>query len=147
VVLVVVVVVGIAGFVISREARRLTDRSFAPVFDEDVAFEWVVAELPGIVAATLTPEDVRRILRFQSDYLEQRGVTSTTVGAEGEDVVVGDAEVDEYILARARAAGAAYLPEQVSAVIETQMRYLQAIGAVGPEVPPGEISTTEKPRD
>ena len=119
----------------------------APVFDENVAFEWVVAELPDIVAATLTPDDVRRILRFQSDYLERQGVTSTTVGASGDDVVVGDVQVEDYVLDRSAATGEAYLPEQVSAVIETQMRYLRAIGAVGPEAPVDEIGPPGKPRD
>jgi len=49
------------------------------------------------------------------------------------DVVVGGAETVEYILARASETGEPYLPEQVHAVIETQLDYLRAIGAVGPQ--------------
>ena len=45
---------------------------------------------------------------------------------------MGGVETVEYILERARNTGEAYLPEQVHAVIETQLAYLRAIGAVGP---------------
>ncbi len=50
------------------------------------------------------------------------------------------AETVEYILERARVTGEAYLPEQVHAVVETQLAYLRAIGAVGPPAtrPPDE---------
>jgi hypothetical protein len=50
------------------------------------------------------------------------------------DVIVGGAETVEYILERARTTGEEYYPEQVYAVIETQLEYLRAIGAVGPAV-------------
>jgi hypothetical protein len=46
---------------------------------------------------------------------------------------VGGAETVEYILTRASETGEPYLPEQVHAVIETQLDYLRAIGAVGPQ--------------
>ncbi|MFN8035210.1 MAG: hypothetical protein U0V73_04685 [Acidimicrobiia bacterium] len=130
------VVVVVAAVFVGREARRLTDRPMAPIFSEDEAYEWVVEELPDIVAATLTPDDVRRILRLQTEYLEHRGVTSASVGSDGADVVVDAGELERFVIDRAAAQGEAYLPEQVSAVIETQLRYLHAIGAVGPEAGP-----------
>jgi hypothetical protein len=46
--------------------------------------------------------------------------------------VVGGPETVDYILERARATGEEYLPEQVYAVIDTQLAYLRDIGAVGP---------------
>ena len=51
-------------------------------------------------------------------------------------VVVGGSETVDYILERAASTGEAYLPEQIHAVIETQLTYLRAIGAVGPQAPP-----------
>jgi hypothetical protein len=56
--------------------------------------------------------------------------------------VVGGAETIDYILERAAATGEAYLPEQIHAVVETQLTYLRAIGAVGApagpdDTPPG----------
>ena len=40
----------------------------------------------------------------------------------------------DYILDRAAATGEAYIPEQVYPVIETQLEYLRAIGAVSTPV-------------
>src|SRR5205085_11837472 len=55
------------------------------------------------------------------------------------DVIVGGAETVDYILDRAKVTGEEYLPEQVHAVIETQLAYLREIGAIGPPAvdPPG----------
>src|SRR5262245_55089886 len=110
-----------------------------PVFDPEEAYDWVVEHLPDVVAATLTPDDVHRILDFQLEYLRRQGVTgngssSTAKGA----VIVGGPETVDYILERARATGEEFLPEQVYAVLDTQLAYLREIGAVGPpvELPP-----------
>ena len=50
------------------------------------------------------------------------------VGPTPGDVVVGGSETVEYILAWAADTGESYLPEQVHAVIETQLEYLREIG-------------------
>jgi hypothetical protein len=47
--------------------------------------------------------------------------------------VVGGAETVDYIVDRAAQSGEAFLPEQVHAVMETQLAYLREIGAVGPK--------------
>ena len=136
------VVVGVAcaiaaGFVI-REAGRLAAEPPPPVFDPEEAYEWVVEHVSDVVAATLTPDDVRRILAFQLEFFQRKGVTGngSSVNPPG-DVVVGGVETVEYILDRARRTGEEYLPEQVHAVIETQLAYLRAIGAVGPPADDG----------
>ena len=104
-----------------------------PVFDPEEAYEWVVEHLPDVVAATLTPDEVRRILDFQLEYFQRKGVTGHGSSSHPPgDVVVGGAETVEYILERALATGEEFLPEQVHAVIETQLAYLRAIGAIGP---------------
>lgn len=140
-VLVGVLVVGaillVAAFFVGREATRLAQDPPPPTFSMDEAYEWVVAHVPDDVAATLTPEDVKRILGFQMEFFKQKGAA-----VNGEKpvmrapVVVGGAETVAYILDRAAATGEAYLPEQVYAVIETQMSYLRAIGAIGPPADP-----------
>jgi hypothetical protein len=50
-------------------------------------------------------------------------------------VVVGGAETVDYVLHRAQSSGAEFTPMQVHAVLDAQMSYLEAIGAVGPEAP------------
>ena len=47
-------------------------------------------------------------------------------------VVVGGAETVNFVLMRAQSAGFAYTPAQVHAVLDAQMTYLEAIGAIGP---------------
>lgn len=125
---------GIAAWFVIREAGRMAAEPPPPVFDPEEAYDWVVEHVPDDVAATLTPGDVRRILDFQMEYLQRRGVIGNGSSAHPPgDVVVGGAETVDYILARAADTGEAYLPEQVHAVIDTQLAYLRAIGAVGPQ--------------
>ena len=130
--LVIGVVLAVAGVLVVREAGRLAAEPPPPVFDFDEAFEWVVEQLPDDVAATLTADDVRRILELQLEFFSRKGVTGNGSSAHPPgDVVVGGAETVEYICTRAAVTGEEYLPIQVHAVIETQLRYLRAIGAVG----------------
>jgi hypothetical protein len=134
--LVVGVVLALGAWIVVREAGRLAAEPPPPVFDMEEAFEWVVEQLPDDVAATLTPADVRRILDFQLEFFARKGVTGNGSGPHPPgDVVVGGAETVDYILVRARDTGESYLPEQVHAVVETQLRYLRAIGAVGNAAP------------
>ena len=125
---------GIGAWFVIREAGRLAAEPPPPVFDMDEAFEWVVQHLPDDVAATLTADDVRRILDFQLEFFQRKGVAGNGSSPHPPgDVVVGGAETVEYILSRASETGEPYLPEQVHAVIETQLDYLRDIGAVGPQ--------------
>ena len=124
---------GIAAFVVIREAGRMAAEPPPPVFDPEEAYDWVIEHVPDAVAATLTPDDVRRILDFQLEFFRRKGVTGNGSSSNPPgDVIVGGAETVDYILDRARATGEPYLPEQVHAVMETQLEYLRAIGAVGP---------------
>jgi hypothetical protein len=129
-------VVAIAAFFVTREATRIARRPPPALFHLDDAVAWVVAHVPDDVAATLTSHDVLRILEFQVDFFKRKGVSSngSTAYPPG-PVVIGGSETVDYILERCAATGEAYLPEQVYGVIETQMSYLRAIGAVGPAAP------------
>lgn len=131
VVLALSVVVVIGAVIVLREVARLAHEPPAPVFDLDEAYDWVVEQLPDVVAATLTPDDVRRILDLQIEFFRRRGVSGngSTPHPPGE-VVISGSETVAYIIERAAATGDTYLPEQVFAVIDTQMAYLRAIGAL-----------------
>ncbi len=131
--LVVGLVLAIAAALVVREAGRIAREPPPALFDPDDAFEYVVAHVPDDVAATLTVDDVRRILDFQLEYWKQRGVVSNGFTGEPDaPVVFGDAETLDYILQRATETGDPYIAEQVHGVIETQIGYLRSIGAVGP---------------
>lgn len=126
-------VFAIAAVVIGREARRLDRMPPQPVFNFEDAVSWVCEHVPFAVAAELSPDDVRRILNWHLDFFRVKGVSSngSTPHVEG-PVVVSGAETTDFVLARSEAAGAAYTPEQVYAVLEAQMEYLGEIGAIGP---------------
>jgi hypothetical protein len=131
--LVVAVVVAIAAVLVIREAGRIAKEPPPALFDLDEAHDWVVAHVGDDVAATLTSDDVRRILELQLEYFDKKGVSGNGSGPHATGpVVVGGAEAVAYIVDRAAATGEAYLPEQVYGVLETQMAYLRSIGAVGP---------------
>lgn len=131
---VVGLVVAIAAAIVVREAGRVAKEPPPAIFDADEAFDWVVDHVPDDVAATLTPADVRRILDFQIEFFERKGMSGNGSSREHQGpVVIGAAETVAYILQRAEATGEAYLPEQVHAVVETQLSYLRSIGAIGPK--------------
>jgi len=130
-------VFAIAAVVMGREARRLASRPPGRVFDFDEAVDWVCENVGDEVAAVLSPEDVRRILNWHLEYFRIKGVSSNGDSAHSEGpVVVSGAETVDFVLMRAEAAGSPYTPEQVHAVLDAQMRYLEDIGAVGPVAEP-----------
>jgi hypothetical protein len=127
----------IAAVVIGREARRLGNVPPKPVFDFEEAVEWVCRHVSDEVAAELTPDDVRQIINWHLEYFRLKGVSSNGHGAQSEGpVVVGGAETVDFVLMRAQSAGSTYTPAQVHAVLDAQMTYLEAIGAIGPADPP-----------
>jgi hypothetical protein len=125
----------IAAWFVVREAIRLAHEPPPVLFSLDEAYEWVVERVPDLVAATLTPDDVRRILGFVVEYLSRAGVAANGSGAAtnahaGRPAVVGAAELVGHVLERAAATGDAYIPEQVYPVVEIVLEYLRATGAV-----------------
>lgn len=134
---VLAVVFVIAAVVIGREARRLAAQPRRPVFDFEEAVAWVCDHVGYEVAAELSPDDVRRILNWHLEYFRTRGVSSNGSGPRVEGpIVVGGVETVDYVLSRAEATGTSYTVAQVHAVVEAQMGYLTAIGAIGPSVSP-----------
>src|SRR5918997_898796 len=122
----------IAALAILRESSRLAALPPRPTFDPDVALEWVVQHLADEAAATLTVDDVRVILDLQLQYLKAKGVSQngSTANPMG-PVVIGGPVTGGYILEQSAARGEVFTAEQVHAVVETQLAYLRAIGAVG----------------
>jgi hypothetical protein len=138
-VIVLVIVFGIAAVVIGREARRLDAVPPNPVFDLNEAVVWVAEHLPFEVSAVLSHDDVRQIIDWNLEYFRTKGVSGNGHSTRTEGpVVVGGAETVDYVLHRANAQGSPYTAVQVHAVLDAQMTYLEAIGAIGPEAPGAE---------
>ena len=133
------IVFAIAAVVVGREARRLDAVPPHPTFDLGEAVEWVAEHLPFEVSAVLSHDDVRRIIDWNLEYFRSKGVAGNGQSAHVQGpVIVGGAETVDHVLRRAEALGSPYTPAQVHAVLDAQMTYLEVIGAVGPEAPPGE---------
>jgi len=131
------VVFAIAAGVVGREAHRLDAAPARPVFDPDEATAWIAEQLPTHVTAVLSYDDVRRIVEWTLAFLaSRRAVSNGSAPDAGEAVVVGGPEAVAYVLSEAAAAGVALTAPQAHAVIEAQLAYLEAIGAVGPEAGP-----------
>jgi len=131
-----IIVFVIAAVVIGREAKRLGNVPPRPVFDFEEAVEWVCRHVSDDVAAELTPDDVRQIINWHLEYFRLKGLSSNGHGTQSEGpVVVGGAETVDFVLMKAQSAGFAYTPTQVHAVLDAQMTYLEAIGAIGPVDP------------
>ena len=133
VVLVGLVIFVIAAVTIGRETRRLDAQAPRPVFDMDEAVEWIGDRLPFEVGAVLSHDDVREILDWSLEHFRASTLSTNGHGPTPEgEVVVGEAETLASVLDRARSAGRDWDPGHVRAVLDAQLAYLEAIGALGP---------------
>ncbi len=133
--LALIIIFALAAAVIGREARRLDAVAPNATFDLDEAVDWIAEQLPFEVSAVLSHDDVRRIVDWSLEFIRLKGVSGNGHGETPQvPIVVGEAETVDYVLTRALAQGEPYTSEQVHAVLGAQLRYFEAIGAVGPEV-------------
>ena len=132
-VIAVAIVFLIAAVLVGREARRLDAEPPRAVFDLEEATEWVANHLPFEFSAVLSYSDVRRILEWNLDFLRTRGMAASGATVPEGSIVVGPEEVADFVMSRARAADSPYSEAQVTAVLDAQFGYFDAIGAIGPE--------------
>ena len=131
----VVLVVVIALVAVGREAFTLGAQPKQAHFDLDEAVQFVAERLPDEVTATLSYDDVRSILRWHLEYLRDRGVPRRRDLVEGGPVVVEDDEGIAWVLGKADEVGMDVTDTEVAIVLETELQYFEAIGAIGGEVP------------
>lgn len=121
--LVLLVVLGtIAGAFAWQERARLPERSI--VYGAEDAVAWVTARLSDGAAAEVGERDVRRILEWAVQYIQQQVLADET------GVVVAGYEAAHHAQRRLHELGFTYRGEVVVEVMELQARYLQTIGAV-----------------
>ena len=125
----------IALVAVGREAFTLSAQPKQAHFDLEEAVEFVADRLPDEVTAVLTYDDVRSILRWHLEYLRDRGVPARRDLTEGGPVVVEDDEGIAWVLGRADEVGLEVTDTEVAIVLETELAYFDAIGAIGGEVP------------
>ncbi|HEV3226562.1 MAG TPA: hypothetical protein VGZ52_07000 [Acidimicrobiales bacterium] len=131
----VVLVVVIALVAVGRETFTLAVQPKQAHFDLEEAVQFVADRLPDEVTAVLTFDDVRSVIRWHLEYLRLRGVPVRRDQADdGALVVVEDDEGIAFVLGRADEAGLEVTDTEVAIVLEGEVAYFEAIGAIGPEV-------------
>ena len=133
----VLVIVGIALVAVGKVTAELAGTTRVSVFDLDEAVGYIADRLALDTAGQLSYDDVRTILGWHLDYFEERGVATEN---RLDDLPVVPVVTDDdgsvaYVLGRVSDAGLAVADEQVVEVLDLQMAYLDAIGAIGGVVP------------
>ena len=128
-----------AAVMIGRETRRLDAFAPEPVFDLTEAVVWIERRLPDDVRAQITYGDVRDLVDWHVSDMAMRGV-APTVGPDGQLVVVGAEDSVDALVMRMLESGRDIEPTHVKAVLDGELNYLVAIGAIGPAAADGVAS-------
>lgn len=136
-VLAAVIVVVIALVTVGRITGELVDAAPTSIYDLDEAVEFVADRLPDEVTAQLTFDDVRALLVWHIEYLEERGVARRQGVNElaAGPLVAAENDAVAYVLGRAATADMELSDVWVVQVLDADAAYLEAIGAIGPQLP------------
>jgi hypothetical protein len=128
-----VLVFVIAAVAIGRVTSNLAVAPERAVYDPDQSLEFVAEALPSDVTAELSYDEVQRVLRLFHDYLHAQGVATTAGDSERhrQPAVIDPDEAVDYVVERASRAGIVVRRRDAQAVIDAQMAYFEAIGALG----------------
>ena len=132
--LVIVVVIGLV--VLGRETARLATAARPAVFDMTQAVDFIADRLPAETQARISHDDVRWVLMADADLLDEATAEPDPHAPdpleELPQIVDEDAAVAR-ILELADSSGRDLADEDVVAVLDARLAYLEAIGAIGPE--------------
>jgi hypothetical protein len=115
-----------------QESRRMQHRE--AIYGVEDSIEWIWDGL-GEDKRDLKKSDVRRILEWEMNYLQQPDLWRE----DGQPIVGGEAAA-RYAQEKSFEEGHSYEPVQIYAVLDLQASYLTAIGAVGDVVDPEDQS-------
>lgn len=129
------VVFAMAAVTIGRETHRLDAVSPAPALELVDAVDWIAERLPESVSARITYEDVRDLVTWHLQMLDAEGVRQES--PEMDDlVIIEDQGTIAALVKRAAQQNRDINEDQVRAVLDGELAYLRAIGAVGPLADP-----------
>ncbi len=132
--LVIVVVIGLV--VLGRETARLSDTARPAVFDMTEAIAFIADRLPVETQARISHDDVRWILLADADLIEDataEQVEDLEAELEEQREIVDEDAAVARILELADGSGRDLADEDIVAVLDARLAYLDAIGAIGPE--------------
>lgn len=133
-----IVVVAIAFIAIGRVVGELAVERPPAVYDLHDAARWIGDRLPDEVTARLSYDDVAEVLGWHLDWFSEVGAASrygqelATDAIRTDGAIAPDDAAVDAVVARSLAADG---PDAVDVVcvLDLQMKYLVAIGAVGSE--------------
>ncbi|MDZ7678564.1 MAG: hypothetical protein U5K29_08420 [Acidimicrobiales bacterium] len=127
------IVFAIAAVAVGQVTSNLARTPERAVYEPEQSLDFVAEALPTDLTAELSYGDVSRVLRLFHDYLHSHGVATTAGDAvvESPAAVIDPDTATDYVLERAALVGFAISRAAVDAVIEAQLAYFEAIGAVG----------------
>lgn len=128
-------VVAIALYAIGREVVLLESRVQPAVFELEEAIAFIADRLSDPVTARVSLDDVRWVLQADAEVLEAATAEEVAQG-ESDEVLDEDGAVGR-VLERVTDERPALADEDVVAILDARLTYLQAIGAVGTEAPLG----------
>lgn len=131
-----VLVVAIALYAIGREVVLLEGRVAPAVFELEEAIPFIADRLPDQVTARVSHDDVRWVLITDAGVLEE--ATAEAVAQGEEDEVLDEDGAVGRVLERASDERPDLADEDVVAILDARLEYLQAIGAVGTEAEPSD---------
>ncbi len=136
IVLTAVLVFVIAAVSIGVVSGSLAQRPRRSVYDLDEAVDFVADRLPDELTAVVSYDDVRSVLLFHCDYLADKGIASERTADDIGTalVVVPDDEPTAYVLGKVGDAGLDLRDEDVVAILDAELSYYEAIGAIGPRL-------------
>lgn len=126
----------IAAVAVGSVTAQQAVKSKPAVYDLNDAVTYVADHLPDDVTAVLSYDDVRRVLLWHLDYLQEKGVASYAVDADvdGGLVLVTDDEPIAAVIGKADASDLELTDEQVLAILRAEEGYYRRIGVYGPAV-------------
>ena len=138
-------VVAIGLVAVGRLAGQLAEQPRPAVYDRAEAVDFVADRLPDDVTAQLTYDELAQLLQWHLDYLEELGVARAQ-GVENVangPLVAAEDDALAFVIGRATDAGLAVDDVTVVQVIEGNEKYIEAIGAIGNQLPMPEDSTAK----
>jgi hypothetical protein len=138
-------VVAIGLVAVGRLAGQLAEQPRPAVYDRAEAVDFVADRLPDDVTAQLTYDELAQLLQWHLDYLEELGVARAQ-GVENVangPLVAAEDDALAFVIGRATDAGLAVDDVTVVQVIEGNEKYLEAIGAIGNQLPMPEDPTAK----
>lgn len=121
--------IGVVSGSLARRPRR-------SVYDLEEAVDFVAERLPEEMTARISFDEVREVLLSHCRYLAEKGVASERTAEDiGTGlVVVPDDEPVAYVIGQVEAAGLDLVDSDVVTILEVEVGYYEAIGAIGPRL-------------